>query len=314
MIPVDALRILHLSDTHLLGGGGRHSGVVDTVSAYAGALARFDAIGPLDLVVVSGDVSDDGSESSYRTVRGLTEAFAGRHGAVAVYAMGNHDEPEGFRAVLGCGHPERAQPYASGGSPGAIAGISVVRGWRVVTLDSSVPGRTHGHLDAAQLDWLRAMLAVDAPHGTVVVVHHPPVPPATPLHQGIGLLNPGALAAALAGTDAAVVLSGHYHHHLVDSFDAGGRQVPVVVAAGIVNHNDLLAPPGHERAADGGGAVLLELHPLAPAVRGGARLRILPVPPPPGPAHFDLSPDAVADIAARIAATPAERAAAVHSP
>ena len=296
------LRILHLSDSHLTGDGTLHSGLVDTVSAFRLTLAAFDDVGPLDLVVLSGDVSDDGSPSSYRTLRSLTDDFAARRGAVAVYAMGNHDERAGFKEVLGTGHPGGIAGLGSG----PVMGASEVAGYRVVTLDSSVPGRTHGFLDAGQLDWLRTELSVDSPRGSVVVVHHPPVPPVTALHHGIELQNPAGLADALAGSDAVLILSGHYHHPMSDFLQAGTNAVPVLVAPGIVNSNCVLAGTGRERATAGSGGTLITLRP---GPGGRATVRALPVavplPPEVTPAEiFDLDPAAVAEISARISAQP----------
>ncbi|ALE06513.1 hypothetical protein AL755_15360 [Arthrobacter sp. ERGS1:01] len=299
---MSGLRILHLSDSHLTGDGTLHSGLVDTVAAFRLTLAAFENAGPLDLVVLSGDVSDDGSPASYRTLRTLTEGFAARHGAVAVYVMGNHDERTGFREVLGNGHPGGETTQCAG----PVTGVTEVAGYRVLTLDSSVPGRSHGFLDGAQLDRLSAELAVDSPRGSIVVVHHPPVPPVTALHHGIELQNPAELADALAGSDVVAVLSGHYHHPMSDFLQVGANAVPVVVAPGIVNGNAVLAGPGRERAVAGSGGTLITLRP---GPGGRPLVRALPVTVP-LPAEiapaviFDLDPAAVAAISARISARP----------
>lgn len=312
------LRILHLSDTHLMGDGTLHGGVVDTVAAYRCTLDAFEDAGSLDLVVLSGDVSDDGTPASYSILRSLTGDFAARHGAVAVYAMGNHDQRGGFRAVLGSGHPSSAADASTpAGVEGPVFGVSEVAGYRIITVDSSVPGRTHGHVDAAQLEWLRTELATDSGHGTVVVVHHPPVEPVTALHQGIELINPDELADALAGSDTVAILSGHYHHHLTDVVAAGSGTIPVVVTSGVVNSNDVLAPAGHERAGAGSGGSLITLSALpgGAIARPATRVRTLPVrihlPPEVSPELvFDLAPPAVAGISAAIAVAPAELLAA----
>lgn len=347
------LRILHLSDTHLMDpqlteGTALHQGSVDTVAAYRHTLSAFENAGPLDLVVLSGDVSDDGSPASYRTLRSLTGDFASRHGAVAIYAMGNHDQRAGFREVLGDGHG----PVAAGNTGGSntvrsntegsntdglaavelkdeppIMGMSHVSGYRVITVDSSVPGRTHGFVDGAQLAWLRTELSTRHGHGTVVVIHHPPVAPVTALHHGIELLNAEQLAEALAGTDTVAILSGHYHHHLTDVLAAGASRIPVVVTSGIVNSNDVMAAPGHERALAGSGGTLITISafPGASSERQGqphlagqlqvgqlARVRTLPLrfqlPVSISPeVVFDLDESEVARISQIISANGAER-------
>lgn len=310
---MSTLRILHLSDTHLMAGDARHEGSVDTVAAYTFTLEAFAQAGPLDLVVLSGDVSDDGSPASYRTLKTLTEDFAKNHGAVAIYAMGNHDQRSNFRAVLGTGHPAGED---SGSADSPIIGVSHVGGYRIITLDSSVPGRTHGFVEAAQLHWLRSVLAAPSGHGSVVVIHHPPVEPVSALHQGIELINAGELAQALAGSDTVAILSGHYHHHLSDSLATDSGPIPVIVTSGIVNSNDVLVRPGHERALAGSGGSLITISATSGTSASPhgtvARVRTLPfrfqLPAAVSPeVIFDLGPGTVAAISQKIFATEAER-------
>jgi hypothetical protein len=44
------------------------------------------------------------------------------------------------------------------------------------TLDTSVPGYHHGEISGRQLDWLADELATPAPDGTILALHHPPIP------------------------------------------------------------------------------------------------------------------------------------------
>lgn len=269
------LRILHLSDTHLFAGadGARplHYDRVDTTAALRRVLDRASELGPLDLVVASGDLSDDGSPDAYRQLRDLLDPFAAAHGAEPVYAMGNHDLAEGFETVIG----DRE-------------GTTTVRGRRVIRLDSSVPGAGYGAVDDRQLDRLRAELATPAEHGTVVVLHHPPVPAATPLLAALQLQQPDRLLQVCAAGDVRLILAGHYHLPLATA--AAGIQV--FVAPGVANTADLLAAHGHEGARIGSGFALVELPADGPA-------RFLPVAVPSaddGAVIFDLPPDRVRDI------------------
>ncbi|WP_308466440.1 metallophosphoesterase [Rathayibacter soli] len=240
-----ALRILHISDSHLSGDGSLHYGLVDTRAALQRVLDRAGELDAIDAVVASGDLSDDGSEASYRALRAAIEPWAAQRGAAVVYAMGNHDLRDGFETVLG----ERE-------------GAKTVRGFRIVHLDSSVPGFGYGEMDASQLDRLRAQLAEPTENGTIVVLHHPPVPANTPLLAALELQHPETLLEACAGANGSaegssvrLILSGHYHHSLVVT--AAG--IPVVVAPGITNTTDALAPAGTERATIGAGFALIDL-------------------------------------------------------
>lgn len=313
---MNMLRILHLSDTHLNGDSTLHSGVVDTVANLRAVLAELAHIGQLDLLVVSGDVSDDGSAESYELARTLLLDFARVRGAVVVLAMGNHDQRSAFRQVLSNGHPRADGTLLNGTSEsgteqkgnagaGPICGVTMLAGFRVITVDSSVPGRTHGYLSPEQLHWLAGELAEDAQNGSILVIHHPPVEPVSPLHFGIELQNPGDLAHVLAESDVKLILSGHYHHHLADSIFTGERHIPVVVAAAVVHTNDVLAPIGHERAVTGSGGNVIEL--WATSAAKTARVRVLPLATRTGTEIFDLGPAEVAEISGRIAIRDEER-------
>jgi 3',5'-cyclic AMP phosphodiesterase CpdA len=266
------LRILHLSDTHLFSDGSLHYGRVDTLAALDRTLARAAALDAIDLVAASGDLSDDGGDESYRLLASRLAPFADDRGADVVYAMGNHDLRSGFETVLG-----------------ARETVTLLGGFRVVTLDTSVPGAGYGALDAEQLDRLAGILAVPAPHGTVVVLHHPPVPAASALLAALELTNPEALLDVCAAGDVRLILGGHYHHALA----AEARGIPVIVAPGVANSSDPIAAAGTERAVIGSGFAVVDL-PL----EGEPRAVFLPAPgPEDGVEIFDLDAAEVERIA-----------------
>jgi 3',5'-cyclic AMP phosphodiesterase CpdA len=150
-------RLLHLSDTHLLAGGVLHQGLVDTTALLRNVLDGLSALGPLDAVVVSGDVSDDGSPESYEAASKLVGGFAARRGAQVVWAVGNHDVRDSFAQTL------LGRPDGAGGQP--LDTVLDVGGLRIVALDSSVPGRGYGELRPGQLSLLREVLAQPAARG-----------------------------------------------------------------------------------------------------------------------------------------------------
>ncbi|WP_104128861.1 metallophosphoesterase [Cryobacterium sp. Y57] len=254
--------ILHLTDTHLIKDAGLHYGSVDTVAALARVLRRAGSLGHVDVIACSGDLSDDGSAESYALLQSQLEPWAGERGAAIVYAMGNHDRPEGFGQVLGDGHDAFADREASNG----LYGVSNVSGLRVITLNSTVAGKGYGALDSAQLLWLRGVLAEPSANGSMVVLHHPPVAAETELLGALQLHDPEALRDALTGGDVRLILAGHYHYPMVDQF-AG---IPVVISAAVCNLADIFAEAGTESAFTGSGASIIRLP------RNGGTPRILP--------------------------------------
>ncbi|WP_327717820.1 metallophosphoesterase [Streptomyces sp. NBC_00490] len=248
------MRILHLSDTHLERTDAPNKRGVNAHDSLRLMLAELRHVQGVDAIVVTGDLADDATVEAYTAVRDMFGEFAQRLGGAPVfYTTGNHDEREAFAQVLGSGHPEPGRVLES--PEGERAAVSVVAGWRFVTLDSLVPGKVHGQLGAAQLDWLRDVLATPSPNGTVLAFHHPPVALDNPLQQLFGLRNPADLAAAVRGTDVKVILTGHFHLQLCGLLES----VPVWVTPGVVNRIDLTTAPGTERAVRGASASLIVL-------------------------------------------------------
>lgn len=90
-----------------------------------------------------------------------------------------------------------------------------------------------------QLDGLRAELARPAPDGTVLALHHPPLPSPPRLSQLMRLRNRHELGAAISGSDVRIVLAGHTH--LVSAGALAG--VPVWTGGAATLLADAL-PPG----------------------------------------------------------------------
>ncbi|MFT4124508.1 MAG: metallophosphoesterase [Microbacteriaceae bacterium] len=211
--------IAHLSDPHLLAGGAPLHGAVDTVGHLARALGLLERLDPVpEAIVFTGDLADLGEEDAYRRLRATVEPVAGRLGARIVWVMGNHDEREPYAAAL-FDERDHAAPRDR---------LHDIHGLRIVALDTTVPGCHHGALRREQLDWLRGVLAEPAPHGTILALHHPPVPvPLLPAMAILELEEQEALARVIHGTDVRGILGGHLHYSTHSTF-AG---VPVSVAA-----------------------------------------------------------------------------------
>jgi 3',5'-cyclic-AMP phosphodiesterase len=256
--PAARHRILHLSDTHVTASGFDQGGV-DAAAALDRILTDARHVPDLDLVVVSGDIADDGSEAGCADVLDRVGRFAAERGIPHVYSTGNHDTREAFAAVLGSGHrgPDGSDIGTLAPDVGReLAAVSDVGRLRVITLDSLVPGSIYGRIGAAQLAWLRDVLARPAAAGSIVVFHHPPVYlEQSPWMPGFVLRDPEQLGAVIEGSDVRLVLCGHVHHQMSGVL-AG---VPVCATPGIVTRIDQTAPPDRVRAVKGAGATVVDL-------------------------------------------------------
>ena len=219
--------IAHVSDTHLLADGRLQYGVVDTVQHLALALDRLGRVDPPpQAIVVTGDLADRGEPDAYRQLREMVEPVARRMGAQVVWCMGNHDDRAAYAHGLFDAEPTRD----------VLDRVYDAEGLRIVALDTSVPGYHHGEIDDAQYDWLAAVLAEPAPHGTILAMHHPPIAvPMLPAAAIIELDDQQRLAEALAGTDVRMILGGHFHYSSYGSF-AG---IPVSVASATCYVSDI---------------------------------------------------------------------------
>lgn len=247
--PRPSRTLIHLSDTHLRAEGARLYDRVDPTAQLIELLAALEGTGRRpDAIVVTGDLADLGERQAYRDLAELVEPVAERLGARLVWAMGNHDDRGALREHL-LGEAPTMAP---------IDRVDELEGLRIVTLDTTVPGAHHGEVGVEQLAWLADVLAQPAPLGTVLAMHHPPVPSPLDLAASVELRDQAALAYVLAGTDVRAILAGHLHYSSFATF-AG---IPVSVASASCYTQDLLVPAGGTRGRDGARAFnLVEVYP-----------------------------------------------------
>ncbi|WP_221455310.1 metallophosphoesterase [Saccharothrix tamanrassetensis] len=214
--------IAHLSDTHF-DGDPRATGRARRVMDYLDALP-----GPLDAILVSGDIADHGLTPEYELAREhLVSKFP------VLLLPGNHDVRGSFREVL-LGEPPGTAP---------VDRVAKIGDAVFALCDSSIPGRADGLLADETLDWLESVLRQGAP--TFVCLHHPPVAVHEPGIDRIRLNDADRLAAVLSRHDNVVaVLCGHAHAGVATTF-AG---TPVLVAPGVVS--TLLLPWESDRLVD----------------------------------------------------------------
>ena len=231
--------IVHISDTHFLTGEGRLYDRVDSVAQLREMLAALERTGRRpEAIVFTGDLADRGEAAAYAKLAALVEPVAERIGARIVWGMGNHDDRAAFRSELMGGVRD----------DGPVDQVVWVNGLRIVMLDTSVPGQHHGELDDSQLAWLADELARPAIDGTILAMHHPPIPSVLDLAVSVELRDQSRLAEVLVGSDVRTILAGHLHYSSTAMF-AG---IPVSVASASCYTQDLLVPEGGTRPRDGG--------------------------------------------------------------
>jgi 3',5'-cyclic-AMP phosphodiesterase len=157
------VRIAQISDLHIKPPGTLAYGRVDTAKALERCVEALNSFSPApDFVVISGDLADTPVAEEYQYLKQLMAPlkipFAG--------IPGNHDSRELMRAALSSG------PYAFASGP--LNQKMEVGGLDLLLLDSSVPAKPHGMLEASTLGWLEATLASSPDRPALLFLHHPP--------------------------------------------------------------------------------------------------------------------------------------------
>jgi 3',5'-cyclic AMP phosphodiesterase CpdA len=216
------LTLAHLSDIHI-DDDPRSADRTRAVMRHLESLP-----GPLDAVLVTGDIADHGSTEEYETARDL---LASRFPTVV--CPGNHDDRAAFRKVLlgadgGGGNGDGGR----GSGSGPVNRVLRLDGLTVALCDSSVPGRPEGFLEDETIAWLDAVLAESPGTPALVGMHHPAAALGIPYVDEIGLRAPGRLEEVLRRHPRVVaVLAGHAHTPASTVF-AG---LPLLVAPGVVS-------------------------------------------------------------------------------
>ncbi|WP_031071492.1 metallophosphoesterase [Streptomyces sp. NRRL WC-3742] len=228
MLTIAQFSDIHLGQSHKGDGGRRARKRAEQVMAYLDALP-----GPLDAVLVTGDLADHGLAEEYRQV---AKVLKSRH--PVLICPGNHDRREPYREVL-LGEAATEEP---------VNRLHQLPGVDVLMLDSSVPGRSEGLLDDPTLDWLEEQLATGrAEVPALVAFHHPPVELHVPTVDAIRQFEEVRLARVLRRHPRVVaLLCGHAHTGAATTF-AG---LPLLVAPGVVSTVTLPCEGGRGIAFD----------------------------------------------------------------
>nr|CTQ95768.1 3',5'-cyclic-nucleotide phosphodiesterase (EC 3.1.4.17) [Kibdelosporangium sp. MJ126-NF4] len=173
--------------------------------------------GPIDAILVTGDLADHGLAEEYGTVAKLFDSSQ-----TLLHCPGNHDSRGPYREVL----------LGQRASDGPINQVHRVGEAVFAMCDSSIPGRPDGYLADETLTWLESVLldAGDAP--VFVCFHHPPVVLHALFVDSIKQSGEERLAALISRYPNVVgVLCGHAHTGAASTF-AG---LPLLVAPGVVS-------------------------------------------------------------------------------
>ncbi|MDP6517552.1 MAG: phosphodiesterase [Alphaproteobacteria bacterium] len=194
--------IAQFSDMHLCASGALMFGHVDTAAALGRCVAHVNGLAPRpDVALITGDLTYDGQDAEYRTLRELLSALA-----MPYYLIpGNHDHRGRLaRAFADLAYLPRDGEF--------LHYVIEDHPLRLIGLDTIVPGAAGGRMCAARLAWLERVLDARPDVPGVIFMHHPPFATGIEAMDRIGLDGARALAAIVAGHGQIErVLCGHLH-------------------------------------------------------------------------------------------------------
>ena len=199
------VKLIQLSDLHLVPPGKLTSKVLDTNSILEETineiLRKKDYFGKIEGLVVTGDVSDDGSIESYLSAH---EKLIKLNVPVLVIP-GNHDLRNPMREVFN-EHVE----FSTNSSQ--FDWVFKYEETVIVGLDSLVEGENFGFLEKTSLEFLSNQLSIHNGSDIVLLIHHPPIKTGIYFMDKIGLTNSSDLSECLKATNRPVrILCGHVH-------------------------------------------------------------------------------------------------------
>jgi Icc protein len=202
---MSVLRLVQFTDPHLYGSETETLRGIATLPALVRTMDLAQARDwPVDAVLVTGDLVQD-DPAGYKHFRRLFSAL----NLPILCLPGNHDEPEVMHREL------RGKPFVT-------EGFVDMGAWRIVLLDSTLPGSARGRLSKQTLAALdSALSSADTMH-TLVCLHHHPVGMASRWLDQVGLENSAEFFDVIdRHKNVRAVLWGHVHQ----SYDALRKNV-----------------------------------------------------------------------------------------
>ncbi len=189
------IKLLQLSDSHLHKQAGQRLIGVDTDASLRAVVELASKEEGVDAILATGDLSQDGSLQSY-------ERFVDMVGTLERpihWLPGNHDDVTYFH------NPKDGFPLP------ARTTLDMAT-WRIIMLDSVVPGKDHGKLAQSELDYLADQLQSSDGRHCLVVLHHQPIATGADWLDTMQLYNDGAFMDVVQqyGSVRAVIY-GHVH-------------------------------------------------------------------------------------------------------
>lgn len=189
-----SILIAQITDCHLPADSQQEYRGINPHDNLQSMLQKVRLLNP-DLLLASGDLSEDGSLASYEA---LQKYFKPLNIPVLVLP-GNHDDAKLLAEVFP-------------GSPTDSISISEHGLWQIIRLNSCLPGRPEGGLSEGVLEELESFLGIHKQRPKLITVHHQPITVDSPWIDKYRLFDPETFLQIVdQHLDIKAVAWGHIH-------------------------------------------------------------------------------------------------------
>ena len=195
---------LHLSDFHLVEDETTLSRAFNAKYILKNTvdkiLGKKEDFGNLDGVIITGDISDDGSTASYSDAYDILKELH-----LPLLAIpGNHDLRQPMMNYFAKDTDIKSSEF--------FDWVYETNDTKVIGLDTLVEGQNHGMLRSESLNLLFEKLNQTTEKNIILAIHHPPINTGIPFMDEIGLKNSDELSECLdAASQPIRILCGHVH-------------------------------------------------------------------------------------------------------
>ncbi|MGB3191379.1 MAG: 3',5'-cyclic-AMP phosphodiesterase [Limnoraphis sp.] len=196
MPQTEPIQVIQISDTHLFANPDQKMMGLTTADSLIAVLDRIRQlnINP-DVLLITGDLSQDETSKSYQQLQALIQPF----NTPAYWIPGNHDDLSVAESILRTKLISAEKTLKMGN-------------WKFILLNSQCPGKVHGELTPESLNDLDSQLQQHPEQPTLIALHHPPVLIGSEWMDKIKLRNSEDLFAVIDRySQVKLVIFGHIH-------------------------------------------------------------------------------------------------------
>lgn len=184
------MKILHMSDLHIT-EFGHEIWETDTLAHFDQAIKTIHKMNDIDAIIVTGDLSNDGSLWSYNYIDNAFTTL----GIPVFCCPGNHDNISNMSSMKYC----------------RLDKTGHINGYRILNIDSTIPDMGRGNISNETMSFIDQQI-LDSEMPVIIAFHHPSIEPGGWLNRKL-LENREAFNEYITTRkNVKLVLYGHIHY------------------------------------------------------------------------------------------------------